>query len=107
VLPIIQAIVYMARSLGKRVIAEGIEHVGPIPALMNMGKMDFQGYLLSRPVPAEEVDELIETWRAGIEMPEAFQSETVAVNADLIGAEPRNQTVSFDACENYSQVLPM
>ena len=32
----------------------------PVPALMNMGKMDFQGYLLSFcPVPAEEVDQLI------------------------------------------------
>jgi diguanylate cyclase (GGDEF)-like protein len=111
VLPIIQAIVYMARSLGKRVIAEGIEHVGPVPALMNMGKMDFQGYLLSRPVPAEEVDELIETWRSGIEMPEAFRSETVSINTDLIGAEPRDQTHAFDVrdnhSDNYSQMLPM
>jgi diguanylate cyclase len=107
VLPIIQAIVYMARSLGKRVIAEGIEHVGPVPALMNMGKMDFQGYLLSRPVPPAEVDELIEAWRSGIEMPEAFGSETVVVNTDLIGADPGSQTASFEVSDSYSQTLPM
>lgn len=90
VLPIIQAIVFIARSLGKRVIAEGIEHVGPVPALMQMGKMDFQGYLLSRPVPAKEVDKLILTWRSGIAMPEAFRSETVHVNTDLIVTESRH-----------------
>ena len=84
VLPIIQAIVFMARSLGKRVIAEGIEHVGPVPALMNMGKMDFQGYLLGRPVPAAEVDQLISTWRSGIAMPAAFRGEAVTVNTNLL-----------------------
>jgi len=73
VFPIIQAIVSMAHSLGKRVVAEAIEHVGPVPALLKMGKMDFQGYLLSRPVPAEEVHIHMEKWRNGIVMPEAFR----------------------------------
>jgi len=73
VLPIIQAIVSMAQSLGKRIVAEAIEHVGPVPALMKMGKMDFQGYLLSRPVAAEEMSLVIDTWRSGITMPEPFR----------------------------------
>ena len=107
VLPIIQAIVFMARSLGKRVIAEGLEHVGPVPALMNMGQMDFQGYLLSRPVPAAEVGRLIKTWRSGIAMPAAFRGETVAVNTDLIVNELRNLPGSLDAYDNYSEALPM
>ncbi len=108
VLPIIQAIVFMARSLGKRVIAEGIEHVGPVPALINMGKMDFQGYLLSRPVPAAEVDQLILTWRSGITMPDAFRGgELVAPNTDLIVDESRNLIAAFDTYENYSETLPM
>jgi diguanylate cyclase (GGDEF)-like protein len=72
VLPIIQAIVSMARALDKRVVAEAVEHVGVVPALMKMGKMDFQGYLLSRPIPAEFVPSLIEGWRSGIDMPRAF-----------------------------------
>jgi len=59
VVPIIQAIVSMAQSLGKRIVAEAIEHVGPVPALMKMGTMDFQGYLLSRPVAAEEMQLVI------------------------------------------------
>jgi diguanylate cyclase (GGDEF)-like protein len=74
VLPIVQAIVSMAHSLGKRVVAEAIEHVGPVAALLNMGKMDYQGYLFSRPVPSEDVHLYMESWRTGIEMPEAFQA---------------------------------
>ena len=73
VLPIIQAITSMAGSLGKRVVAEGLEHTGPVPTLLKMGAMDFQGYLLSRPLPKHEVDARIATWRSGIEMPLAFQ----------------------------------
>jgi EAL domain-containing protein (putative c-di-GMP-specific phosphodiesterase class I) len=107
VLPIIQAIVYMARSLGKRVIAEGIEHVGPVQALMNMGTMDFQGYLLSRPLPAAEVDQLIQTWRSGITMPDAFRGEFATVNTDLIIDESRNLTAPFDAYDHSSQTFPM
>jgi diguanylate cyclase (GGDEF)-like protein len=78
VLPIIQAIVSMAHSLGKRIVAEAIEHVGPVPTLLKMGKMDFQGYLLSRPIPAENVHTLIQGWRAGIRMPSAFHKASRA-----------------------------
>ena len=73
VLPIVQAIVAMAQSLGKRIVAEAIEHVGPVPALMKMGRMDFQGYLLSRPVAADEMQLSIDKWRSGIAMPGAFR----------------------------------
>jgi diguanylate cyclase (GGDEF)-like protein len=102
VLPIIQAIAFMARSLGKRVIAEGIEHVGPVPALMKMGKMDFQGYLLSRPVPADEVDRLISAWRLGIAMPSAFRGEIVTIDPDLVITESLNLTAPFS---NYSSAI--
>lgn len=73
VLPVIQAIAFMAKSLGKRIVAEGIENVGPVPTLLRMADMDFQGYLLSRPLPAVEVDRLIGSWRTGIQMPAAFR----------------------------------
>jgi diguanylate cyclase (GGDEF)-like protein len=74
VLPIIQAIVSMAHSLGKRVVAEAIEHVGPVPALLAMGAMDFQGDLLSRPIPADDVYTFLRTMRSGIVMPGAFRT---------------------------------
>jgi diguanylate cyclase (GGDEF)-like protein len=81
VLPIIQAIVSMARSLGKRVVAEAIEHAGPVPALLKMGEMDFQGDLLSRPIPADDVYTFIQTMRSGIVMPGAFR-ETSCENVN-------------------------
>ncbi len=76
VIPIIQAISYMARRLGKRIVAEGIEHVGPVPALLKMGRIEFQGYLLSRPLAFEDVDQKIQTWRKGVVMPLAFRESS-------------------------------
>jgi EAL domain-containing protein (putative c-di-GMP-specific phosphodiesterase class I) len=75
VFPIIQAITFIARSLGKRIVAEGLEHIGPVPALIKMGLVEFQGYLLGRPVPSQEIDLLIGGWRAGITMPREFEGE--------------------------------
>ena len=72
VVPIIQAITLMAVSLGKRIVAEGIEQVDSVPTLLKMAEMDFQGYLLGRPISAQEVDRQISSWRSGIEMPAAF-----------------------------------
>jgi diguanylate cyclase (GGDEF)-like protein len=75
VLPIIQAIIFIARSLGKRIVAEGLEYVRCVPDLIKMGPIEFQGYLLGRPVPSQEIDLLIAGWRAGITMPREFEGE--------------------------------
>ena len=74
VLPVVEAIAYMAQRLGKRIVAEGVETASSIPALLRMGEMDFQGYLLSRPVLAEEVDAVLGTWRAGLQMVPEFRT---------------------------------
>ncbi len=74
VLPVIEAITYMAQRLGKRVVAEGVETTGPVPALLQLGDMDFQGYLLSRPVLAEDVGELLVTSRSGLPMDPEFET---------------------------------
>ena len=71
--PIIKAISFIANCMGKRIVAEGIEQVSPVPTLLKMGDIEFQGYLLSRPLPAAQVDLVIHQWRAGIEMPDAFR----------------------------------
>lgn len=74
VLPVIQAITYMAQCLDKRIVAEGMETTAPIPTLLQMGEMDFQGYLLSRPLPAEQMAEELPAWRSGLRMPPEFAS---------------------------------
>ena len=74
VLPIVRAISFMAKSLGKRIVAEGVEHVGPVPALLKMGITQFQGVLLGRALSASEIDKLLPAWRAGVALPFEFQS---------------------------------
>ena len=52
-------IVDMAHSLGLSVIAEGVETVEQFEFLKGIGCDEVQGYLLSRPVPAEEFEKLL------------------------------------------------
>jgi diguanylate cyclase len=51
---ITRAIVAMAHSFGMTVIAEGVETVAQLEFLKSLGCEDFQGYLFSKPVPADE-----------------------------------------------------
>jgi diguanylate cyclase (GGDEF)-like protein/PAS domain S-box-containing protein len=57
--PLINAIVSMAQSLGLDLVAEGIENESQRRRLCSLGCTYGQGFHLSRPVPAEEIDELI------------------------------------------------
>jgi diguanylate cyclase (GGDEF)-like protein len=52
---IVQAIIQMAKSLNLKVVAEGVETQEQFDLLSELGCDFFQGYLLSRPLPAEEV----------------------------------------------------
>ena len=52
---IVRAVMDLGRSLGKRVIAEGIETTEQLLALRRLGVPIGQGYLLSRPLTAEHV----------------------------------------------------
>jgi len=52
---IVRSIVDLAHSLGLRVVAEGVETAETWRALEAMGCDLAQGYLISRPVPGDEV----------------------------------------------------
>jgi EAL domain-containing protein (putative c-di-GMP-specific phosphodiesterase class I) len=56
---IVEAIVGMARALGMGVIPEGIETDGQLQRLVSMGCDHAQGFLLSRPLPADELEGLL------------------------------------------------
>jgi diguanylate cyclase (GGDEF)-like protein len=60
---IVTAIVAMARSLGVDVIAEGVETEEQVAELLRLGCYRAQGYLLSRPMPAQAISRLL---RAGV-----------------------------------------
>lgn len=58
-LPVVRAVAALAASLQMRSTAEGIETDDQLAQLKAEGCSEAQGYLISRPVPASEVRELI------------------------------------------------
>jgi len=54
---VVSAIIALARALGLRVIAEGVEQVSQMEVLYNLGCQICQGFLFARPMPAGELNE--------------------------------------------------
>jgi diguanylate cyclase (GGDEF)-like protein len=61
---ILRAIVLMAHTLRMNVVAEGVETEAQLELLRKIGCDHAQGYLIARPVVAEEVPELLQRLRA-------------------------------------------
>jgi diguanylate cyclase (GGDEF)-like protein/PAS domain S-box-containing protein len=56
---IVEAVIGMARSLGLRTVAEGVETHEQLAYLREHRCDEFQGYLFSRPASAEEIENLL------------------------------------------------
>ncbi|RLA46853.1 MAG: GGDEF domain-containing protein [Gammaproteobacteria bacterium] len=60
---LVKAIISMANSLNLRIVAEGVETEGQYQFLSSNGARVMQGYLFSKPVPAEELKaQLVVPW---------------------------------------------
>jgi EAL domain-containing protein (putative c-di-GMP-specific phosphodiesterase class I) len=59
---IVQASIDLAHKFGKRVVAEGVEDTTTLQLLEEMGCDQAQGYLISRPLPAELLARWIDNW---------------------------------------------
>lgn len=57
---LVEAVIAMARKLGMRVVAEGVENEQQIDYLRTQYCHMFQGFLFGRPLPAEEFQHLLE-----------------------------------------------
>ncbi|HEX7026718.1 MAG TPA: EAL domain-containing protein [Gammaproteobacteria bacterium] len=58
---IVQAITSLARSLRMQVVAEGIENSDQLEMMYNLDCQEFQGFLFSKPISAEEMLDLLKT----------------------------------------------
>jgi len=63
---IVAMIVSLAHTLGLKVIAEGVEDDEQLRMLRELGCDQIQGYLVGRPVPAQEIDHLLRKTAVGI-----------------------------------------
>lgn len=57
---IVRAIIAMAHSMNLRVVAEGVEQESQLSFLRNQGCDEVQGFLISKPVPAEAFTRLLQ-----------------------------------------------
>lgn len=80
---VVTAIIALARSLGLRVVAEGVETLRQMEVLHRLGCGIMQGFLFSRPQPPDE----IERWLQQTILPRKAPWIGQANDADLI--EPR------------------
>jgi diguanylate cyclase (GGDEF)-like protein/PAS domain S-box-containing protein len=66
---IITAIISMGKSLRMKVVAEGVERYEQFVFLRDLGCDELQGYLFSRPVPAEQFEEMLVSGKC-LQLPE-------------------------------------
>jgi len=57
---VVTAIIALARSLGLRVIAEGVENLRQMEVLHRLGCGIMQGFLFSKPQPPEDIEDWLE-----------------------------------------------
>jgi EAL domain-containing protein (putative c-di-GMP-specific phosphodiesterase class I) len=67
------AIITMSQILGLRVVAEGVETNEQPDFLRRHGCDEYQGYLLSKPLPADQFTELLQSHRASVPQPRIRQ----------------------------------
>jgi diguanylate cyclase (GGDEF)-like protein/PAS domain S-box-containing protein len=56
---VVRAVVDMARAMGRRCVAEGVETASQFTILRDVGVDAYQGWLLSRPIPEKDIRALL------------------------------------------------
>jgi diguanylate cyclase (GGDEF)-like protein/PAS domain S-box-containing protein len=83
--PIVAAIVAMAHSLQLTTVAEGVETLEQLACLHQRGCEEVQGYLLSRPLPADQLMALLANPGGLLEPPDAEPAPLSRAEQGLMG----------------------
>jgi diguanylate cyclase len=75
---IVGAIVSMARALGLQVVAEGVEDFAQLLNLQEQQCSEVQGFLLSKPLPADEATRLLERLEASTDTGRTMRLRSLA-----------------------------
>jgi EAL domain-containing protein (putative c-di-GMP-specific phosphodiesterase class I) len=78
---LVEVIVDIGRRLGLDTVAEGIEQVDQLLRLRNVGCRSGQGFLLSRPVPASAIEELLSAGSPLLPLPHRPNSQLLMSGA--------------------------
>jgi len=62
-LAIVQGVVGLAKAFQREVIAEGVETIAHGIALLQLGCELGQGYVIARPMPADDIPEWVSSWK--------------------------------------------
>jgi predicted signal transduction protein with EAL and GGDEF domain/DNA-binding response OmpR family regulator len=76
---IVQAILALAKALGMRVVAEGVEMLRQMEVLQRLGCSVMQGYMFCRPVPPDE----FERWLKSAQLPRS-EAWTARLSTGLV-----------------------
>lgn len=80
---VVSAIIALARALGLRVIAEGVEKTSQMEVLYNLGCHICQGFLYARPMPASQIEQWLIDTQSGLAQHPADSAPVLAAH-DLI-----------------------
>ena len=88
---VVSAIIALARSLGLRVIAEGVENLRQMEVLHRLGCGVMQGFLFSRPIPPDDLERWLQQTVLPRKAPwigQANALESAADSARLVSGRP-------------------
>ncbi|MBH9575787.1 putative bifunctional diguanylate cyclase/phosphodiesterase [Inhella proteolytica] len=85
---IVRTILQLARVLGMDTVAEGVEEPAQLEVLSHVGCAAIQGFLVARPMPAEQLVDLIARWDS-LPRPSSDGNLPESVMAELHPALPR------------------
>ena len=83
---VVTAIIALARSLGLRVVAEGVENLRQMEVLHRLGCGIMQGFLFSRPQPPEDVEQWLQQTVLPRKAPWIGQASPIDYGGDLLRA---------------------